>query len=146
MSIKNLICEANDIRQQRQHLQAQDKHLKERLESIDAEIRSFVSGTGENYEDLSEDEFQALLSKMGDTAQITVEVVYASGNEQHINEIQVPAGACVEDAIVLSGILETCPVIDLSLNKVGIFGTIKPLSEALHDGDRIEIYRAVTTG
>lgn len=144
MNIKELVSQADEIRQQRQQLHAQDKLLKERLDSIDAEIRSFIEESGANYDDLSEEEFQALLSKMSNVDQISVEVVYASRDEQFINEIQVPVGACLEDAIVLSGILETCPGVDLKTNKVGVFGMIKPLNEELHDGDRVEIYRAVS--
>jgi putative ubiquitin-RnfH superfamily antitoxin RatB of RatAB toxin-antitoxin module len=144
MNIKELVSQADEIRQQRQQLHAQDKMLKERLDSLDAEIKSFIEESGTNYDDLSEEDFQALLSKLSDVDQISVEVVYASRDEQYINEIQVPVGASLEDAIVLSGILDSCPGIDLTNNKVGIFGVIKPLSESVNDGDRIEIYRAVT--
>jgi len=143
MNIKEMVEQANEIRQQRQQLHAQDKLLKERLEEIELEIREFVDGTGNNYDDLSEEEFQALLSKIGDVAQISVEVVYAAEKDQYINEIQVPVGATLEDAIVLSGIIESCSDIDLKTNKVGVFGSIKPLNAELNDGDRVEIYRPV---
>jgi putative ubiquitin-RnfH superfamily antitoxin RatB of RatAB toxin-antitoxin module len=56
----------------------------------------------------------------------------------------VPRGANIEDGIVLSGLLEQCDDVDLGRNKVGLYGVIKPLSEILTEGDRIEIYRPVT--
>lgn len=97
-----------------------------------------------SYEDMSEEEFQLLMATTTDSATITVEVVYVTETEQIILEAQVPRGATIEDGIVLSGLLDQCEDVDLSVNKVGLYGFIKPLSEVLSDGDRIEIYRPVT--
>ena len=41
----------------------------------------------------------------------------------------------------MSGLLQQCPEIDLSRNKVGIFSKMKELDTVLSDGDRVEIYR-----
>lgn len=143
MELKTLVNEANELRQQRLKLEAQDKQLKQQLEEVESRIKSLANDMGQNYDDLSEEEFQLLLSEMGDEKRINIEVVFAQEDRQMINELQVPQGATIEDGIVLSGILDKLPEIDLAQNKVGIYGMVKPLAEMLHDGDRIEIYRPV---
>ena len=47
------------------------------------------------------------------------------------------------DAIERSGILKQFPHIDLTTQKVGVFGRLVKLDAALKPGDRIEIYRAI---
>lgn len=73
--------------------------------------------------------------------QITVEVVFAKPGEQALEQLHVPADTTVEAVIRQSGLLERFPEIDLSSNKVGIFGKATALAAGLNDGDRIEIYR-----
>lgn len=73
--------------------------------------------------------------------QINVEVVFAKPGEQVLEQLIVPGDSTVEAVILRSGILERFPEIDLTKNKVGIFGKATKLTETLHDGDRIEIYR-----
>jgi len=143
MELTTLVNQANELRQQRLKLESHDKQLKQQLEEVEARIKSLANDMGQEYGDLSEEEFQLLLSEMGDEKRINVEVVFAENDRQIINELQVPQGATIEDGIVLSGILEQLPDIDLAENKVGIYGMVKPLAEVLHDGDRIEIYRPV---
>ena len=46
----------------------------------------------------------------------------------------------VREAIERSGILKRFPEIDLEINKVGIFGRLVTLEQALDTGDRVEIY------
>lgn len=70
-----------------------------------------------------------------------IEVAYARLDTQLIIELQVAEGATVEQVIGQSGILQKFPEIDLSLNKVGIFGRHVGLQQAVFAGDRIEIYR-----
>lgn len=72
---------------------------------------------------------------------LSVEVAYATPDEQVLLQLSVVADSTVESVISESGILERFPEIDLKVNKVGIFGKSVPLKAALHDGDRIEIYR-----
>ncbi|MEE9424074.1 MAG: RnfH family protein [Methylococcales bacterium] len=72
---------------------------------------------------------------------ITVEVVYATTSQQPIFTLEMNAGSTVEQAIIQTRLLETFPEIDLSINKVGVFGHIVNLSKVLHSGDRVEIYR-----
>lgn len=73
-----------------------------------------------------------------------VEVVYAKPEEQILLDVYVDEGATAEQAIVQSGLLERCHEIDLSDNKIGVFGHAVPLSKILEAGDRIEIYRPIT--
>ena len=50
-------------------------------------------------------------------------------------------GATVQQAIDASGLLARFPEIDLDVQKVGVFGKLKPLDTVLADHDRVEIYR-----
>ena len=78
---------------------------------------------------------------MVEQQKIHVEVAYALPKEQQILSLNVDSGTTVEQAIQLSGILEHYADIDLSKNKVGIFGKFAKLDKALQEGDRVEIYR-----
>ena len=73
--------------------------------------------------------------------EIMVEVAYALPEEQVIISIKVPTIFNVQQAIEKSGIQKKFPSIDLSKNKVGIFGKKTTLDHTLNDRDRIEIYR-----
>jgi hypothetical protein len=72
---------------------------------------------------------------------ILVEVAYALPRQQVILPVKMPEGATVEQAIMASGILAKFPEIDLTKNKVGIFGKLTKLDTALRERDRVEIYR-----
>jgi hypothetical protein len=72
---------------------------------------------------------------------IDVEVAYARPDEQVILALKVPSGATIEEAIRRSSLLERFPEIDLASNKVGVFGKVGKLDQALAQGDRVEIYR-----
>jgi hypothetical protein len=72
--------------------------------------------------------------------QIQVEVAYARERAQALLSVKGPQGLSVSDAIERSGILERFPEIDLSANKVGIFGKTVRLDQPLQSGDRVEIY------
>lgn len=72
---------------------------------------------------------------------LQIEIAYARPDAQLIVELQVENGATVEQAIQQSGILGKFPEIDLSVNKVGIFGKLAELQQPVRAGDRIEIYR-----
>lgn len=73
--------------------------------------------------------------------EIIVEVAYALPRQQLIIPVKVAEGTTAEDAIRASGILEKFPEIDLSVNKIGIFGKLNKLDAALRHLDRVEIYR-----
>ena len=70
-----------------------------------------------------------------------VEVAYARADRQFVIPLELPAGATLADAIHASGLLASCPEIDLDRQRVGVFGKLAPLDRALSDGDRVEIYR-----
>ena len=73
--------------------------------------------------------------------EILVEIAYALPEEQVIISIKVPIKYNVKQAIEKSDIQKKFPSIDLSKNKVGIFGKKTTLDHVLKNRDRIEIYR-----
>ena len=70
-----------------------------------------------------------------------IEVAYAKPEEQVILSLEADSGITLEKAILLSGILQRFPEIDLVVNKVGIFGKVCKLDQVLRENDRVEIYR-----
>ncbi len=72
---------------------------------------------------------------------IAVEVAYALPEKQYMQRVTLQEGATVEEAIRASGLLELRTDIDLTKNKVGIYSRPAKLSDSVHDGDRVEIYR-----
>lgn len=72
---------------------------------------------------------------------IPVEVAYALSDRQIVLALDVVADATVAAVITQSGILEQFSEIDLEKNKVGVFGKLGKLTDTLHAGDRVEIYR-----
>ena len=68
-------------------------------------------------------------------------MVYALAREQRLYRVDVPLGTTLRQAIERSHILDDYPAIDLSVNKVGVFGELCDLNDTLQPGDRIEIYR-----
>ncbi len=78
---------------------------------------------------------------MASVDEISVEVAYALPDQQVIAKLSVAADATIEEVIRSSGLLEQFPDIDLDRNKVGVFGKLGKLTDTLHAGDRVEIYR-----
>ena len=74
---------------------------------------------------------------------IDVEVAYAAAQRQVVKTVTLPAGSNVETAIRASGLLDEFAEIDLSRQRVGVFGELVQLDECLHGGERVEIYRAL---
>lgn len=75
---------------------------------------------------------------------MNVGVCYAEADRQLWLRLEVPEGSSVQQAIELSGVLKQYPHIDLTSQKVGIFGKLAKLDAPLKDGDRVEIYRKIT--
>jgi putative ubiquitin-RnfH superfamily antitoxin RatB of RatAB toxin-antitoxin module len=75
---------------------------------------------------------------------MNVGVCYAEVDRQLWMRLEVPDKSTIEETINLSGVLQLYPEINLSSQKVGIFGKIAPLDTAVNDGDRVEIYRQIT--
>ena len=82
---------------------------------------------------------------MLDETEVHVEVAYAKAHEQKIIPVTVKEGATLRDAVRQSGIVNFFPEIDVEQSNLGIFGKAVPKSEmqAVKEGDRIEIYRAL---
>jgi len=70
-------------------------------------------------------------------------VAYSEPGQQIWLNIEVPDGATVNEAIVRSGILKQFPNVDLSAQRVGVFGLLVKLDSKLRPGDRVEIYREI---
>lgn len=75
---------------------------------------------------------------------MNVGIAYADKFKQTWMKLEVPDGSTVKEAIEFSGILKQFPDVDLDNQAVGIFGKITKLDAAVSDGDRVEIYRAIT--
>lgn len=73
-----------------------------------------------------------------------VKIVYAMPYRQTLLSVELPDGATVQQALDKSGILRQFPEIDLTTQKVGIYGKAVALDAAVEDGARIEIYRPIT--
>jgi len=73
--------------------------------------------------------------------EISVEVAYANPDLQLIIAVDLPKTSTAKDAIEASGILLKFPEIDLSINKIGIFGKLCKPEKVLRHHDRVEIYR-----
>lgn len=70
-------------------------------------------------------------------------VAYSEPGQQIWLNIEVPDGATVNEAIARSGILKQFPNVDLSTQRVGVFGLLVKLDATLRPGDRVEIYREI---
>jgi putative ubiquitin-RnfH superfamily antitoxin RatB of RatAB toxin-antitoxin module len=75
---------------------------------------------------------------------MNVGVCYAQADRQLWMRLEVPDNSTVEETIYLSGVLTHYPDIDLTQQKVGIFGKIAKLDATVQEGDRVEIYRQIT--
>lgn len=75
---------------------------------------------------------------------MNVGVCYAEVDRQLWMRLEVPDNSTIQEAIHLSGVLKLYPEINLSSQKVGIFGKIATLDTPVKDGDRVEIYRQIT--
>ncbi|MBK9441125.1 MAG: RnfH family protein [Comamonadaceae bacterium] len=73
-----------------------------------------------------------------------VSVAYALPDRQSWVDVEVPEQATVRDAIEISGIIRAFPSLDLSSQKVGVFGKAVSLEARLEPGQRVEIYRPIT--
>lgn len=72
---------------------------------------------------------------------IRVDIAYAGVNKQIVLPTMVAENSSIEEAIAASDLRSVCPEINLSTQKVGVFGEQRQLSDIVMAGDRIEIYR-----
>ncbi len=78
---------------------------------------------------------------MADAVTLHVQLCYALPRQSVLLELDVKHGSTLEEVIQRSGLLAKYPDINLSTNKIGVYGKLKPLDTQVRDGDRIEIYR-----
>jgi len=74
---------------------------------------------------------------------ITIEVAYATAEQQTLLRLPVPVGTTMSEAVQRSGILQRFPEIDPATVTLGIFSRMEkaPARRVLQEGDRVEIYR-----
>ena len=72
---------------------------------------------------------------------VKIEIAYMSPNHQILIALNVPNNTTIEEAILLSDLLQQSPEVDLQKNAVGIFSHKVNLQQQIQAGDRIEIYR-----
>ncbi|MCB1929443.1 MAG: RnfH family protein [Rhodocyclaceae bacterium] len=72
-----------------------------------------------------------------------VSVCYSEPGQQAWLRIEVGDDATAGAAIEKSGILSMFPSIDLSTQKIGVFGKVVKPDAPLRAGDRVEIYRPI---
>jgi uncharacterized protein len=79
-------------------------------------------------------------------AEVKIEVVYASAPHvvDHVM-LELPDGATVMQALEASGLLRRHEgLLDPARHRVGVWGRLAGLDQALRDRDRVEIYRPLT--
>lgn len=75
------------------------------------------------------------------TQKILVEIVFATTDLQVLEEVQLPSGSTVADAIAVSSLADRFPEEPLDALPVGIWGRVVARNQPLKTGDRVEIYR-----
>jgi uncharacterized protein len=78
---------------------------------------------------------------MAPPADIGIEVTYAEPHRAIVKTYRLGAQATIDDALRLAAADPEFAGIDFAGSAVGIFGRVSALSQALTDGDRVEIYR-----
>ena len=73
-----------------------------------------------------------------------VSVAYATSETQAWQSFEVTEGYTVKQVIEASGFLDLFPEIDLSKQKVGIYGKFTKLSNQVIEGDRVEVYLPIS--
>ena len=76
-------------------------------------------------------------------AELHVQVCYLRPGFTFLQDLTVPEGGTLRTAIECSGLLEAAPEIDLTANRVGIWGKLKTLDTVLREKDRVEVYRSL---
>lgn len=75
---------------------------------------------------------------------VHVAVCYARPDAVFLKSLDVPAGTTLLGAIQASGLTEAHREVDPTTLRVGIYGKLKTLDTVVRDGDRVEVYRALT--
>lgn len=82
---------------------------------------------------------------MADGTPVKVTVVYSPG-PRVVDEraVTLAAGASLKDALLASGMLVDHPGLAQAQPVLGVWGRKAALSQAVEEGDRVEIYRPLT--
>ena len=78
-----------------------------------------------------------------DSAWLHVSVVYCAPSCEDLSELKMPAGSTVRDAIAAAELLTRKPELKDAID-AGVWGQRCSIDRPLVDGDRVEIYRALT--
>lgn len=70
-------------------------------------------------------------------------VVYAHSHSAHCIDVELADGATLADAVNASGLRQREPALPEELD-LGVHGRPQRSTEKVRDGDRIEVYRALT--
>ncbi|MCD6026009.1 MAG: rnfH [Solimicrobium sp.] len=70
-----------------------------------------------------------------------ITVCFLTPGKQFLRTLQVSQGATIQQAIMLSGLIEAFPEIILAHLKMGIYSKLSSPDTVLRDLDRVEIYR-----
>ena len=74
---------------------------------------------------------------------IEVQVVCALREQQVLRTLRVESTCSIADVVARSAVLDEFPHIDPGALSFAIFGIRAPGSQRLHDGDRVEVLRAL---
>lgn len=74
-------------------------------------------------------------------AALSITVMHAGTHGVWQVALVLAPGATVRDAVEASGFLPLHPWFCLEDGGIGVFGKVRPLSHALADHDRVEVYR-----
>lgn len=73
---------------------------------------------------------------------LAITVAYSPrAGEVDLREVTLPAGSCVHDALLASGIALRHPELALAQAAVGVWGALARADQLLRDRDRVEVYR-----
>ena len=75
---------------------------------------------------------------------MNIGVAYADKFKRIWLKLDVPENSTVQEVVERSGLLNQFPDIDLTRQRVGIFGKLAKLDAIIAEGDRVEIYRDIT--
>jgi len=71
---------------------------------------------------------------------IKFSVAHAAGSNSFWQELESADTLTVEQAILQSRLLSDFPALDLKKLKMGIFGKVCKKTQAVQEGDRVEVY------
>ena len=75
---------------------------------------------------------------------MNIGVAYADRFKKIWLKLDVPENSTVQEVIERSGLLNQFLDIDLTKQRVGVFGKLTKLDAIIAEGDRVEIYRDIT--